>query len=287
MAFLDGFARKLGVLEYKGTWNAATNVPALSNATGKKGQYYVCSASGKAFLEADAGDWLIHNGSVWQRLDMMDKSSVAPANTVYENNAQVFADGAPGVVDPNGREGWYFRNATAGQKINWYFFSYTQQTVQYGQVSSFWAVVTLYKTRLPFLSLYTLPQADGLNAASWYRSRVSYTGTNPTKPGTYLLHFGADPGVYPGLQRIPLTLESFSARGPRGASEVVMTALVSSDSSASANTTEFVCPHAGFQGNTVNFRIQSNMTIETAKQNVEKLEAKVLELERRLAALGG
>jgi hypothetical protein len=29
------------------------------------------------------------------------------------------------------------------------------------------------------------------------------------------------------------------------------------------------------------------MNIETAKQNVEKLEAKVLELERRLAALGG
>ena len=144
MAFLDGFARKLGVLEYKGTWNAATNTPALSNATGKKGQYYVCSASGKAFLEADSGDWLIHNGSVWQRLDMMDKSSVAPANTVYESNAQVFVDGAPGVVDPSGREGWYFKNATAGQKVNWYFFSYTQQTVQYGQVSSFWAVVTLY-----------------------------------------------------------------------------------------------------------------------------------------------
>jgi hypothetical protein len=287
VAFLDGFARKLGVLEYKGTWNATTNTPALSNATGKKGEYYVCSTGGKAFLEADAGDWLIHNGSVWQRLDVMDKSSVAPANTVYESNTQVFADGSPGTADPSGREGWYFKNATAGQKVNWYFFSYTQQTVQYGQVSSFWMVVTVYQTRLPFLSLYTLPQADGLNAAAWYRSRVSYVGTNPATPGTYLLHFGADPGVYPGLQRIPLTREPSSARGPEGASEVVMTALLSSDSAASANTVEFVCPHAGFQGNTVNFRIQSSMNIETAKQNVEKLEAKVLELERRLAALGG
>lgn len=286
MAFLDGFARKLGVLEYKGTWNATTNVPALSHATGKKGQYYICSTAGKAFLECEPGDWLLHNGTEWQRLDMMDKSSVAPANTVYESNAQVFADGAAGSADPSGREGWYFKNTTAGRKVNWYFFSYTQQTVQYGQVNSFWMVVTTYTNKLPFLSLYTLPQADGLNAASWYRSRVSYVGTSPG-PGTYLLHFGADPGVYPGLQRIPLTLEPSSARGPRGATEVVMTALVSSDSAASVNTVEFVCPHAGFQSNTVNFRIQASMNIESAKQNVEKLEAKVLELERRLAALGG
>jgi hypothetical protein len=286
VAFIDGFARKLGVLEYKGTWNATTNVPALSHATGKKGQYYICSTAGKTFLECESGDWLLHNGTEWQRLDMMDKSSVAPANTVYESNAQVFSDGAAGIADPRGREGWYFKNATTGQKINWYFFSYTQQVVQYGQVNSFWMVVTTYTNKLPFLSLYTLPQADGLNAASWYRSRVSYVGTSPG-PGTYLLHFGADPGVYPGLQRIPLTLEPSSARGPRGATEVVMTTLVSSDSAASANTVEFVCPHAGFQGNTVNFRIQSSMTIENAKQNVEKLEAKVLELERRLATLGG
>ena len=287
MAFLDGFAKKLGVLDYKGTWNATTNSPALSHATGKKGQYYVCSTGGSAFLACEAGDWLLHNGTQWQRLDMMDKTSIAPANTVYESNAQVYADGAAPVADPSGREGWYFKNTTAGQKINWYFFSYTQQTVQLGQVSSFWAVVTVYTTKLPFLSLYTLPQADGLNGASWYRSRVSYVGTNPVAPGTYLLHLGADPGVYPGLQRIPLTREPVTARGPEGAAEVVMTALVSTDSAAAANTVQLVCPHASFQGNSVNFRIQASMTIENTKQNVEKLEAKVLELERRLAALGG
>jgi len=289
LAFLDGFARKLGVLEYKGTWNATTNVPALSHATGKKGQYYVCSTSGKAFLEAESGDWLIHNGTEWQRLDLMDKSSIAPANTVYESNAQVYADGTAPKADPNGREGWYFKNdgTFPVNKINWYFFAYTQATVLYGQVSSFWAVVTVYTTKLPFLSLYTIPQGDGQDGASWYRSRVSYVGTNPSSPGTYLLHIGADPGVYPGLERIPLTRDSYSARGPEGVAEVVMTALLSSDSSSSVNTVEFVCPRVSFQGNAVSFRIQESMNIETAKQNVEKLEAKVLELERRLEALGG
>lgn len=287
MAFLDGFAKKLGVLDYKGTWDATTNSPALSHATGKKGQYYVCSTSGKAFLECEAGDWLLHNGTQWQRLDMMDKTSVAPANTVYESNSQVYADGAAPVADPSGREGWYFKNITAGQKINWYFFSYTQQTIQLGQVNSFWAVVTVYTTKLPFLSLYTIKQNDGQDAASWYRSRISYVGATPAAPGTYLLHVGTDPGVYSGLQRIPLTREPVTARGPEGATEVVMTALISTDSAASANTVELVCPHVAFQGNTVNFRIQASMTIENTKQNVEKLEAKVLELERRLTALGG
>jgi len=287
MAFLDGFARKLGVLEYKGTWNATTNVPALSHATGRKGQYYICSTTGKAFMECESGDWLLHNGTEWQRLDMMDKSSIAPANTVYESNSQVYANGAAPIADPNGREGWYFKNTTQGQKINWYFFSYTQQTVQLGQVSSFWAVVTTYTNKLPFLSLYTLPQADALNGDSWYRSRRAYVGTNPAVPGTYLLHVGADPGVFPGLQRIPLTSSPEIERGPQGATEVVMTVAFSTDSSASANTIEMVCPRVSFQGNTVSFRIQSNMHIESAKQNVEKLEAKVLELERRLAALGG
>jgi hypothetical protein len=116
---------------------------------------------------------------------------------------------------------------------------------------------------------------------------VSYVGTNPSSPGTYLLHVGADPGVYLGLERIQLTRDSYSARGPEGAAEVVMTALLSSDSSSSVNTVEFVCPRVSFQGNAVSFRIQESMNIETAKQNVEKLEAKVLELERRLEALGG
>lgn len=289
MGFLDGFAKKLGVLDYKGTWNATTNSPLLSHSTGKKGQYYIVSVSGKSFLECEAGDWLLHNGSEWQRLDLMDKTSVAPLNTIYENNAQVYADGVPPKEDPNGGEGWYFKNDNSlpVNKINWYFFSYTQQTISYGQVDNFWAVVKIYQTRLPFLTLYTIKQNDGQDAASWYRSRVSYVAPNPSSTGTYLLHIGADPGVYQGLPRISLSRDPSSAQGPEGTNEVVMTAVVSTDSMAAVNTVEFVCPHASFQGNSVNFRIQSNMNIEKTKQYVEKLEAKVLDLERRMILLGG
>lgn len=277
--FLNRLSKQLGVLDYKGAWNAATNSPTLSHASGKKGQYYICQTSGKAFLEADAGDWLIHNGTEWQRMDTMDKSFIAPASTIYEDNAQVYADGAPPVVSPHGKEGWYFKNTTAGSKINWYFFSVTQKTVLLGWTNPFWAVVTIHQSKLPFLTLYTVKQNDGRDAASWYRSRISYVGAPPSVPGTYLLHVGADPGVFTGLPRIQLTREAFTARGPEGASEVVMTAVISSNSSDAVNTTEFSCNRASFAGSDVSFRIKSDMTIERAKQLIEQLEARVIALE--------
>ena len=277
--FLTRLSRQLGVLDYKGTWNAATNTPTLSHASGRKGQYYVVSSGGSTFLTADSGDWLIHNGTEWQRLDVMDKSFIAPASTIYEYNAQVYADGAQPVKDPNGREGWYFTNSSAGRKINWYFFSVAQETILLGWQKPFWAVVTLYNTRLPFLTLYTVKQNNGQDAAGWYRSRISYVGSNPASPGTYLLHVGTDPGVFPGLPRIPLSREGFSARGPEGTDEVIMTAVLSTDSSAAVDSIKFVCPQAAIGDNKVSFRIQSDMTIERTKQLIEQLEARVIALE--------
>src|SRR5690606_21263007 len=60
-------------MEYMGTWNAATNVPAISDATGSGGQYYRVTVGGTRDLGSGnitftAGDDVIHNGTVWQRV---------------------------------------------------------------------------------------------------------------------------------------------------------------------------------------------------------------------------
>jgi len=70
-----------GALTYMGIW-AATNPPAggsptLSDATGGKGHYYVVSASGTQDLgsgpiDFNPGDWVVHNGTVWQKADHTD-----------------------------------------------------------------------------------------------------------------------------------------------------------------------------------------------------------------------
>lgn len=63
----------IGALNYKGTWNASTNSPALASGVGTKGDYYVVSVAGTTTLDGISawyvGDWATFNGSVWQRVE--------------------------------------------------------------------------------------------------------------------------------------------------------------------------------------------------------------------------
>lgn len=60
----------LGSVNYQGNYNASTNVPALPAATGNKGKYYVVSTGGTTQgITFVAGDWIISNGTIWQKVD--------------------------------------------------------------------------------------------------------------------------------------------------------------------------------------------------------------------------
>lgn len=63
----------LGALNYKGTWDATANSPALASSVGTKGDYYVVSTAGSTALNGISnwgiGDWAVFNGSVWQRVE--------------------------------------------------------------------------------------------------------------------------------------------------------------------------------------------------------------------------
>ncbi len=65
----------LGTVTYKGTWSAATNTPTLdaSPSSTTNGNYYVVSADGTQFsLAFNIGDWIISNGSSWEKVDNTD-----------------------------------------------------------------------------------------------------------------------------------------------------------------------------------------------------------------------
>jgi len=67
-----------GTVTYKGTWSAATNTPTLANppAAITNGHYYVVSAGGTQFsLVFNIGDWIISNGSAWEKVDNTDAVS--------------------------------------------------------------------------------------------------------------------------------------------------------------------------------------------------------------------
>lgn len=67
-----------GTVNYKGTWNASTNNPTLNSspASSTKGDYYVVSTAGTQFsISFAVGDWIISNGTAWEKVDLTDAVS--------------------------------------------------------------------------------------------------------------------------------------------------------------------------------------------------------------------
>ena len=69
----------LGALKYQGTWNATTNTPTIVSGTGTQGHYYVVSTAGTTNIDGEAdweiGDWIVFNGTAWEKIDNSDKVS--------------------------------------------------------------------------------------------------------------------------------------------------------------------------------------------------------------------
>ena len=70
---VSSIANAIGALNYKGTWDANANSPALTSSAGTKGDYYVVGTAGSTNLNGISnwgiGDWAVFNGSVWQRVE--------------------------------------------------------------------------------------------------------------------------------------------------------------------------------------------------------------------------
>ena len=79
------WASVAGGLSYQGTWNASTNSPTLASSTGTNGHYYIVATAGSTNLDGitdwQIGDWLIFNGSTWQKLDQTNLVTSVNGNT--------------------------------------------------------------------------------------------------------------------------------------------------------------------------------------------------------------
>lgn len=79
------------IMQYKGTWNASTNSPTLADGVGDTGDVYRVSVAGTQNLGSgsitfDVGDYVIYNGSIWEKSDTTD--AVA---SVFNRNGNVTA----------------------------------------------------------------------------------------------------------------------------------------------------------------------------------------------------
>jgi hypothetical protein len=70
---VSSIVNAIGALNYDGTWNATTNTPTIVSSVGVKGDYYVVSVAGTTSINGlsnwGIGDWIVFNGSVWQRVE--------------------------------------------------------------------------------------------------------------------------------------------------------------------------------------------------------------------------
>lgn len=209
--------------------------------------------------------------------DRVSINNVAFTETHFLNsNALVYADGAQGTEDAANRPGWYFTNATAGRKVNWYFYD-GSDNITLGNFSAY-AVVTIDSTsndHAPFFGIYTARQNDGSDVASWYRSRRVYVVSGSFTPGTkYLIHTGADPEVHTDLPRIQLTPSTVagSNRGPQAASERVSTASLGSNSASPINAVKFVAESIGIVSPTIKRDIELRLDVSNSVEVDSGLE---------------
>lgn len=62
------FATVESVLQFRGTWNATTNTPALVNGTGTAGHAYLVTTAGTALGKTFVvGDYVVYSGTIWDR----------------------------------------------------------------------------------------------------------------------------------------------------------------------------------------------------------------------------
>lgn len=68
----------IGGLNYQGTWNASTNTPTLSDPpdSSTKGHYYKVNTAGTQFsLSFAVGDFIVSNGTGWDKIDNTDPTA--------------------------------------------------------------------------------------------------------------------------------------------------------------------------------------------------------------------
>lgn len=294
MSFAKKYATsQLGVLEYKGVWNASTNTPQITSSIGDKGDYYIVSVGGNTDLNGiidwQPGDWVLFSGSEWQKLDNSDSALEGRVNdietnlktpivTILENSPSVYADGQPPIPDPSYRDGWYFKNAgpvnSNQNKINWYFFDGQAESVNLGDFSAYCIITFDSVADRPHLVVYTVPGASG-NAASWYKSRVVYVSSiTPLINVKYLMYFGQEPKVHPELPRLSMVVSTSSA-GTQAATERVLTAALGSNSASPINATAFLAQSLGIYSTNVKRKIDLDIRKATKAEFTTESNARI------------
>lgn len=240
---------------------ATSDFVTMQQKRGLKANLPASAPEGQLLITTDTSELFYGTGTGVEQIGAGNEHQTR--YSIYDDIQAVYADGMPGGLDPKGREGWYFSNPTLGQKINWYYYNPALFSTTVANLQNAYAIVTLDTAKYPFFGVYTEPTGSG-DAQFWYKSRRVYsaTTTTVTAGNKYLIHFGTDPGVYPELPRITLTLNNSLSDGAFAPTETVYLLALNTNSAQPANDYSFVAHQLGFQTTATkqafNLKIKSN-----------------------------
>ena len=161
------WASVAGGLSYQGTWNATTNTPTLASSTGVNGYYYIVATAGSTNLNGitdwQIGDWLLFNGSVWQKIDQSELVTSVAGRTGAVTLS--FADISGTLAVANGGTG---ATTTAGALTSLGAYAASNPS---GYTSNTGTVTSVAATVPTFLSVTGSPVTTSGTLA------ISYSGT--------------------------------------------------------------------------------------------------------------
>jgi hypothetical protein len=175
------WASVAGGLSYQGTWNASTNTPTLASGVGVNGYYYITATAGSTNLDGitdwQIGDWLMFNGTVWQKIDQ--------SNLVTSVNGQT---GAVSLTTTNINEG----------TNQYYLDSRARSALSAGTGISYSTLTGVITNSAPDQTV-SLTAGTGINTSGTY---PSFTITNSAPDQTVALTAGtgiSTSGTYPNF----------------------------------------------------------------------------------------
>ena len=102
---VSSITNAIGALNYKGTWDANANSPTIVSSVGTKGDYYVVSVAGSTTIDSESlwgvGDWIVFNGSIWQKIDGGDTGNFTTVTASSLTSGRVTYAGIAGLLQDN------------------------------------------------------------------------------------------------------------------------------------------------------------------------------------------
>jgi hypothetical protein len=170
----------------------------------------------------------------------------------------------------NHREGWYYRNEEAGNKINWFMYDGTAKNLTFGELTQLTATMAIDGTYPPFFVVYTKGTTHG-----WYGKRVIFqnqASINYIMGQKCLMYYSATAFNYPQnalqLREIACPILVPASDVPDPADEILYITL-QSDSSFAPDSFAGVISEFGFQFstaasvNTVQYRLDAPVSSGT------------------------